>query len=81
MPVTQSREIAAATRLDNVRYAIRDLAAIAEDLAVQGHKILPLNIGDSCSVSRMIAWVASFVYAMWQGTWSVVIASVSNENG
>ena len=46
MPVTQSREIAAATRLDNVRYAIRDLAAIAEDLAVQGHKILPLNIGD-----------------------------------
>ena len=46
MPVTQSREISAASRLDNVRYAIRDLATIAEEVALQGHKILPLNIGD-----------------------------------
>jgi len=46
MPVTQFREISAASRLDNVRYAIRDLATIAEEVALQGHKILPLNIGD-----------------------------------
>lgn len=46
MPLTQSREIAAASRLDNVRYAIRDLASIAEEVSAQGHKILPLNIGD-----------------------------------
>jgi alanine-synthesizing transaminase len=46
MPVTQFREIPAASRLDNVRYAIRDLACIAEEVTFQGHKILPLNIGD-----------------------------------
>jgi alanine-synthesizing transaminase len=46
LPVTQSREIAPCTRLENVRYAIRDLACIAEEAAKQGHKILPLNIGD-----------------------------------
>jgi len=32
--------------VDKVRYAIRDLACIADQLATQGHKILPLNIGD-----------------------------------
>lgn len=46
MPTTQIREISAAARLDNVRYAIRDLACIADEVAKQGHKILPLNIGD-----------------------------------
>jgi alanine-synthesizing transaminase len=46
MPVTQIREIAAAQRLDNVRYAIRDLAVLADQVAKQGHKVLPLNIGD-----------------------------------
>src|SRR5579863_3848371 len=46
MPVTQSREIAAASRLDNVRYAIRDLACIADEVIKQGHKVLPLNVGD-----------------------------------
>ena len=46
MPATQSREVTAAHRLDNVRYAIRDLAVIAEEVARKGHKILPLNIGD-----------------------------------
>jgi hypothetical protein len=45
MPATQSREVTAAHRLDNVRYAIRDLAVIAEEVARKGHKILPLNIG------------------------------------
>jgi len=46
MPVTQSREIAAASRLDNVRYAIRDLASVANEIMAQGHKVIPLNIGD-----------------------------------
>jgi len=46
MPVTQLREILPAARLENVRYAIRDLACIADEVAKQGHKILPLNIGD-----------------------------------
>jgi alanine-synthesizing transaminase len=46
MPVTQTREITPCTRLENVRYAIRDLACIADEVAQQGHKILPLNIGD-----------------------------------
>ena len=46
MPFTQLREIAPAARIENVRYAIRDLACIADEVARQGHKILPLNIGD-----------------------------------
>jgi alanine-synthesizing transaminase len=46
MPLTQSREIAAASRLENVRYAIRDLACVADEVIAQGNKVLPLNIGD-----------------------------------
>jgi alanine-synthesizing transaminase len=46
LPETQTREIAPCSRLENVRYAIRDLACIADEVAKQGHKILPLNIGD-----------------------------------
>src|SRR5271168_2524194 len=46
MRVTQLREIAPAARLESVRYAIRDLACIADEVTRQGHKILPLNIGD-----------------------------------
>jgi len=46
MPTTQAREIAPASRLENVRYAIRDLACVADEVTKQGHKILPLNIGD-----------------------------------
>ncbi len=46
MPLTQSREILAARCLDNVRYAIRDLAVIADDVAKQGHQVLYLNVGD-----------------------------------
>jgi alanine-synthesizing transaminase len=40
------REILAAMRLEHVRYAIRDLAVLAEQLAREGKEILPLNIGD-----------------------------------
>jgi len=46
MPVASVKEISAARRLDNVRYAIRDLAVMADDLVRQGKKILYLNIGD-----------------------------------
>ena len=46
MPVIQSREITAAKRLENVRYAIRDLACVADEVIQQGHKVLPLNVGD-----------------------------------
>src|SRR5271167_3671705 len=46
MPTTQTREVAAAARLDNVRYAIRDLACVADEVVQQGHKVLPLNVGD-----------------------------------
>ena len=46
MPVTQSREIAYAQRLENVRYAIRDLVCVADEIVRKGHKVLPLNIGD-----------------------------------
>src|SRR6266481_6968212 len=46
MPITQLREITPAARLENVRYAIRDLACIADEVARLGHNILPLNIGD-----------------------------------
>ena len=46
MPSTQAHEITAASRLDNVRYAIRDLACVADEVISQGHKVLPLNVGD-----------------------------------
>jgi alanine-synthesizing transaminase len=51
MPRTlpQTHEILAAARLEHVRYAIRDLAVLAEDLTRQGKTILPLNIGDPVS--------------------------------
>src|SRR5512132_3168390 len=40
------RTTVAASRLENVRYAIRDLAVLADEVARNGKKILPLNIGD-----------------------------------
>jgi alanine-synthesizing transaminase len=46
MPITEAREIGAARRLENVRYAIRDLACVADEVTRQGYKVLPLNIGD-----------------------------------
>jgi alanine-synthesizing transaminase len=41
-------EVMAASRMINVRYAIRDLAVAAEEVARAGHEILYLNIGDPC---------------------------------
>lgn len=41
-------EILPASRMANVRYAIRDLAVLANQVASEGHKILYLNIGDPC---------------------------------
>src|SRR6202008_3061434 len=49
MPLAQAREITAASRLENVRYAIRDLACVADEVIQQGHKVLPLNVGDPLS--------------------------------
>ena len=46
MPLASVREIASARRLDNVRYAIRDLAVLADQLTQQGKNILYLNVGD-----------------------------------
>src|SRR5512142_2894313 len=43
---TKTALIPASKRVENVRYAIRDLAVLADEVAKQGHKILPLNIGD-----------------------------------
>jgi alanine-synthesizing transaminase len=41
-------EVMAASRMINVRYAIRDLVVTAEEVAREGHQILYLNIGDPC---------------------------------
>ena len=46
MPLTQAREITPAQRLDNLRYAIRDLVGLADQVKQQGHKVLYLNVGD-----------------------------------
>src|SRR5437763_8778103 len=46
MPAVQTREISPAQRLDNLRYAIRDLATLADEVIKQGHKVLHLNVGD-----------------------------------
>ena len=46
MPTTQAREVTPAKRLDNVRYAIRDLACVADEVIQEGYKVLPLNVGD-----------------------------------
>jgi len=45
-PAARVHQILAASRLEQVRYAIRDVAVLAEEVARQGHEILPLNIGD-----------------------------------
>jgi len=49
MTSRQARPIVPPPRLDNVRYAIRDLAVLADEVARGGKKILPLNIGDPLS--------------------------------
>ncbi len=41
-------EVMAASRMMNVRYAIRDLVVTAQEVAREGHEILYLNIGDPC---------------------------------
>ena len=48
MPVQQAVQVTPASRMANVRYAIRDLAVVADEVAREGHKILFLNIGDPC---------------------------------
>jgi len=48
MPTKTVMEVVAAKRMAKVRYAIRDLAVVADEVAREGHKILYLNIGDPC---------------------------------
>src|SRR5271166_5389350 len=48
MPTKTATEVLAASRMANVRYAIRDLAVVADEVAREGHNILYLNIGDPC---------------------------------
>jgi len=48
MPTKVATEVVAAKRMANVRYAIRDLAVVADEVAREGHPILYLNIGDPC---------------------------------
>ena len=48
MPTEQLARVLPASRMANVRYAIRDLAVVADEVAREGHKILYLNIGDPC---------------------------------
>lgn len=46
MATTQVREITPAQRLENLRYAIRDLVGLADQVKQQGHRVLYLNVGD-----------------------------------
>ncbi len=48
MATQEVSRLAAASRMVNVRYAIRDLAVVADEVAREGHEILYLNIGDPC---------------------------------
>jgi alanine-synthesizing transaminase len=43
---TQVSYVVPSSRVENVRYAIRDLAVLADDLVRQGREVLMLNIGD-----------------------------------
>ncbi|MGH9359527.1 MAG: aminotransferase class I/II-fold pyridoxal phosphate-dependent enzyme [Candidatus Acidiferrales bacterium] len=44
--VSPVSELLAAQRIEHVRYAIRDIAVVAEQLAREGKQIISLNIGD-----------------------------------
>lgn len=44
--ISHLQPVNAAARLEHVRYAIRDMAVLADQLASEGKAILPLNIGD-----------------------------------
>ena len=46
MPTKTATEVVAANRMANVRYAIRDLAVVADEVARGGHKIIYQNIVD-----------------------------------
>ncbi len=48
MATQEISRVLAASRMANVRYAIRDLAVVADEVAREGHNILYLNIGDPC---------------------------------
>jgi alanine-synthesizing transaminase len=69
-PVSNLRVVNAAARLAHVRYAIRDMAVLAEQLAREGKTILPLNIGDPlnfdfCTPPHLIATVEKAMRDGW----------------
>jgi alanine-synthesizing transaminase len=68
-PSARASEILAAQRLEHVRYAIRDIAVAAEQLAAQGKKILPLNIGDPLQFDFRTPrhLIEAVTKAMWDG--------------
>jgi alanine-synthesizing transaminase len=45
-PAQNLSQVPASLRLNRVHYAIRDMAVLAEQLALQGVSVIPLNIGD-----------------------------------
>lgn len=48
MATQEVSRVLAASRMAHVRYAIRDLVVVADEVAREGHQILYLNIGDPC---------------------------------
>jgi alanine-synthesizing transaminase len=48
MATQEVSKVLSASRMANVRYAIRDLVVVANEVAREGHRILYLNIGDPC---------------------------------
>ncbi|MGH9430020.1 MAG: aminotransferase class I/II-fold pyridoxal phosphate-dependent enzyme [Terriglobia bacterium] len=68
-PSASIPEILAAQRLEHVRYAIRDIAVAAEQLARQGKEILPLNIGDPLQFDFRTPrhLIEAVTKAMWDG--------------
>jgi alanine-synthesizing transaminase len=48
MATQEISKVLTASCMANVRYAIRDLAVVADEVAREGHKLLYLNIGDPC---------------------------------
>jgi len=70
IPTTEeTRTVTPARRLERVRYAIRDLAVLADELARQGRNILPLNIGDPLNFDFVTPphMIEAVVKAMYEG--------------
>ena len=58
-------EIPAAKRLDHVHYAIHDIVVLADELAREGKRILPLNVGDPLQYEALGKAVPGGVFGGW----------------